>query len=507
MLFQHTTMDASSINTIVQQLQALLQEDAPESYFVGGCVRDLLLGRPLHDLDLVVAGDAVALARSVAHTFRSAFVLLDEDNGIARVVLRGPDSTGGKTVDFARMRGPCLAEDLGARDLTINAMAIGPAAFWQMVRGGPSTQPHLPPAGAPSGDWDADGAASESMIIDPHGGQADLAAGLLRAPSRQSFVDDPLRTMRAVRFAGELHFTIEPATSAWIHETAGLLPQVSGERIRDELIRLLLCPQAAPYLPLLPRLGLLPYILPELASCAAPWQAYAWEMVCCLEWLLARIAGETLPLWAGLYWQPAALATHPDLEFNLPHTDHLQRYLQERLADRPRSALLKLAVLLQAADGNTAVPLAPEVSRRLRLSTREGQVLHTLLGFRHWSQGAAAPARYVYRLYRDTGESAAGVLLLTLADDLARAGPALEQEAWARRVHFTGDILRLRYERSHEVIAPPRLLDGSELIQTLQLEPGPLIGDLLEGIREAQAAGEIVNREEALVWARRAIEN
>jgi hypothetical protein len=154
-----------------------------------------------------------------------------------------------------------------------------------------------------------------------------------------------------------------------------------------------------------------------------------------------------------------------------------------------------------------AVPLAQEVARRLRLSTREAQILHTLLGFRTWSQGMESSPRYVYRFYRDTGESAAGVLLLALADDLARAGPTLERDLWERHVQLTGQVLRLRYEHSSEVITPPRLLDGSELIRALELQPGPLVGDLLEGIREAQAAGEIVNREEALAWARRVVEN
>lgn len=473
------------MNMVVEQLESLLQQDAPESYYVGGCVRDLLLGRPLHDLDLVVAGDAIALARSVARAFHAAFVLLDEDNGIARVVLRGQEGGGGSTIDFARMRGACLAEDLRARDLTINAMAMTPADFWQRVSGGASTP----------------------TIIDPHCGREDLQAGCLRATARQSFVDDPLRTMRAVRFAGELDFEIEPTSRAWIRETAELLPQVSGERIRDELIRLLLCAQAAPYLPLLARLGLLPYVLPELAACAAPWQDHAWEMVCCLEWMIAQLEEKRLPSPEGLYWQPAALSAHPDLGLALPHTVQLRRHLEERLAERPRWALLKLAVLLQAADGDTTVPLAQEVGRRLRLSTREVQFLHVLLGFRKWTRGAEAAPRFVYRFYRDTGEGAAGVLLLALADDLARAGPALEGGQWGRRVCLVGEVLKLRYERTHEVISPPRLLDGSELIRALGLQPGPLIGDLLEGIREAQAAGEIVNREDALAWARREMEN
>jgi tRNA nucleotidyltransferase/poly(A) polymerase len=472
------------VRLIVEQLEQLLRP-VPESYFVGGCVRDLLLDRPLHDLDLVVAGDSIGLARVVARTFRAAFVLLDEQNGIARVVLRGQDGESGTTIDFARMRGTRLVEDLAARDLTINAMAMSPAAFSQFVRGKTTT----------------------AELIAPHGGQEDLAAGRLRAVSRQSFVDDPLRTMRVVRFAGELHFAIEPETTSWVRETAALVPQVSWERIRDELARLLDCPQAAPYLPLLESLGLLPYVLPELAGRPSPWQEQVWETVCCLEWIAALVESRPLLVGRGPYWRPAALAAHPTLDLDVPYTAHVRRYLEERLAERPRQVLLKLAAMLRDGETGGVANAAQKAGRRLRLSTREVLTLETLAAFHAWAGTLESSRRYVYCFHRDTGEGATGVLLLALAADLAQAGPDLQPAWWKERVGLVGEILRLRYEQPHEVITPPRLLDGSELIQILELQPGPLIGDLLEGIREAQAAGEIHSREEALAWARRAIEN
>jgi tRNA nucleotidyltransferase/poly(A) polymerase len=480
---------SSAIHLVVERLRELLHEAPGEAYFVGGCVRDLLLGRPLHDLDLVVAGDAIALARTVARAFRAAFVLLDEENGIARVVLRGEEDGGGSTIDFARMRGAHLVEDLAARDLTINAMAMFPAAFWQFVHGETATP----------------------ELIAPHGGQEDLAAGRLRAVSRQSFTDDPLRTMRVVRFAGELHFAVAPETAAWVRETAALLPQVSWERIRDELVRLLNCPQSAPYLPLLNSLGLLPHVLPELAVGPLERQDRAWETVCCLEWLAAAMEGGSLRTGEGSYWRPAVLTGYPTLDPGLLYTAHLRRYLDERLAERPRRVLLKLAVLLEpglleTGKSEAATRTAQEAARRLRLSTRESVTLGTLATFRTWAGTLEASRRCVYRFYRDTGEGAIGVLLLTLAADLAQAGPSLEPGWWDGRVDRVEAILRLRYEQTYEVIDPPRLLDGSDLIQTLGLVPGPLIGSLLEGIREAQTAGEIVSREDALAWARRALE-
>lgn len=471
------------VGLVIDQLQDLLQAGRAESYFVGGCVRDLLMSRPLHDLDLVVAGDAVAVARSIARAFHAAFVLLDEENNIARVVLRGPEGDAASTIDFARMRGPTLTEDLAARDLTINAMAMSPAAFRRFVRG----------------------EAGAAEVIDPHGGQADLAAGRLRAVSLRSFTDDPLRTMRVVRFAGELHFAIVPETAQWIRETAGLLPGAAWERIRDELVRLLSCPHAAPYLPLLASLGLLQHTLPEVAARTAAWQDEGWEMVAGLEWFATQLENRVPAQASGPLWRPAALATRPDLTLDLPQAAHLRRYLEEQLAERPRGALLKLAALLRSVGDTTSGPGALEAARRLRLSTREALSLDHLAHYTAWTSRAEATRRYVYRLHRDAGESAVGILLLGLAHELARAGPKLDLQHWQERVGLVRWILDLRYERPEEVIEPPRLLDGSELIQVLGLQPGPLIGDLLEGIREAQAAGEIHSREEALSWARRAL--
>lgn len=479
------------IRLIVDQLQELLA-NAPESFFVGGCVRDLLLGRPLHDLDLVVAGDAVALARAVARTFHAAFVLLDEQNGIARVVLRGPEETTGNTIDFARMRGPDLAADLAARDLTINAMAMAPAAFGRALRG--------------------EDAAPE--VIDPLGGRRDLRAGRLAAPSQQSFLDDPLRTMRAVRFAGELGFAIAPRTATWIRRAAGLLADVSWERIRDELARLLACPHAAPYLPLLADLELLPRVLPEAAERTAAQQSHRWETVCCLEWILACLNRSCSPGQAeaeappppaapAAYWRPAALQAHPDLPLDLPYSIQLRRHLDRRLAERPRRVLLKLAAMLHPDAPGPAAPVE-EAARRLRFSAREALALAQAAAFSAWAT-AEATRRYVYRLHRQAGDGAVDILLLSLADDLAQAGPRLDLSWWRRRVSRASWILTLRQEEP-QVLDPPRLIDGHELLHILGLQPGPLVGDLLEGIREAQAAGEIRSREEAVSWARAQLE-
>lgn len=474
------------IPRLLERLQALLEESGIEAYYVGGCVRDLLLGRPLHDLDLVVAGDALALARSAARALRGAFVLLDEENAIARVVLRGTEGTPGSTVDFARMRGE-LAEDLAQRDLTINAMAMAPEDFRRYVLR----------------------ETEDAVVIDPWGGRRDLENGLLRALSRQVLYDDPLRTMRVVRLAGELDFSIEPQTADWVREVAGRLPLVSWERIRDELFRLLACPHAAPYLPLLDSLSLLPQVLPEVAGRERPELAQTWERVCALEWLAATLEGRPLPEREGLFWKPRVLRSHPEISFATPYAAPLRRYLEGRLSgERSRLALLKLAALLYRGQSEEEGGKARRAGRRLRLSVRETLALEAAISLQDSPLLTAAgepPRREVYRFYRDGGDIATGALLLALARELA--APDFRPDCWEQVTRWVQDILALRFERASEVIEPPRLLDGDELMAALGLPPGPLVGTLLEEIREAQAAGEVHTREEALARAREVLQS
>lgn len=168
------------------------------AWLVGGCVRDELLGRPVLDLDLVLA-DPEPAARRYARLAGDAVFPLSERHGAWRVV-RGD----GVTVDFVRLRGT-LADDLAARDFTVNAIAVP-------VGGGER--------------------------VDPTGGLADLERRTLRAVSEGVFRDDPLRLLRAVRLAGELGLAIDAPTEALIRRDAPLVTRPAGERILAELERL-----------------------------------------------------------------------------------------------------------------------------------------------------------------------------------------------------------------------------------------------------------------------------
>ena len=111
--------------------------------------------------------------------------------------------------------------------------------------------------------------------------------------------------------------------------------------------------------------------------------------------------------------------------------------------------------------------------------------------------------RAVYRFFRDTGDAGVDTLLLCLADHLATSGPDLRMARWRRRVELVASMLADYYERHQKVISPPKLISGHDLMEEFDLEEGPRLGELLEAVREAQAAGEVGTKEEALALAER----
>jgi tRNA nucleotidyltransferase (CCA-adding enzyme) len=193
-------------------------EGLPPAFLVGGAVRDLLRGAPAVDLDIAVEGDARSVGRALAQRL-SGTVREHERFGTATVSAPGLDfdlaTTRRETYDrpgaLPAVEGVPLAEDLGRRDFTINAMAVGL-----------------------TGD-------DLGHLHDPHGGLEDLSAGVIRVLHERSFVDDPTRLLRAVRYEARLGFAMDADTERLARAAAGeaTLRTVSGPRVRDELLDLL----------------------------------------------------------------------------------------------------------------------------------------------------------------------------------------------------------------------------------------------------------------------------
>jgi poly(A) polymerase len=233
---------------LLRRVGAVADRTGTTVYVVGGYVRDLVLGTEVQDIDILVMGDGIAFANEVARDLGVGTVVAYERFGTAMLPIDGGklEFVGARKEKYSgESRKPdvvpaTLEEDLLRRDFTVNAMAA------------------------------ALNAATFGTLLDPLGGRADLDARLLRTPldPLQTFDDDPLRMMRAVRFAAQLDCEIEPGVLQAVTAMKDRIRIVSQERITDEFLKLLKAPRPSIGLHLMYQAGLLHLVFPEIAAMA-----------------------------------------------------------------------------------------------------------------------------------------------------------------------------------------------------------------------------------------------
>ncbi|MFH0768519.1 MAG: HD domain-containing protein [Chloroflexota bacterium] len=483
----------SEVSLLLNKVSNILAEQGVQSYIVGGIVRDVLLGRDTADIDIAVASDALEVAPRVAEALGGKYVLLDKENGVGRVVLLSegaPSAKGQWELDFSTFSGS-IEQDLARRDFTINAMAVD---LGHVAEG-----------------------FSVAQLIDPFGGWDDLHQGVIRAVAETVFESDTARLLRAVRLAAELGFSIDRETEALIKHYSYLVTSIAGERVREELLRLMAIPGAG-FLFYLDELGLLTAVFPELATAKGVeqpkehfWNVFEHSLntVTAVDFLLRRgtcdYAGEEVL--SSVPWSPA-LVQHFDQEVSSGSTRRLLLKLAAFLHDvaKPQTKAIdndgRIRFLGHATEGAT---IAVNIMEILRFSAREIKLVETII--RHhlrpgqMSQGGLPTQRAIYRYFRDTGEAGIDTLFLNLADHLATRGPRLDLPRWLEHVHVVEYVLSQRFEQEN-IARPPKLVDGHDIISIFGINPGPEVGEILEAVHEAQAIGEVITREQALAYIR-----
>lgn len=390
------------------QIMARLQEAGFQAYLVGGCLRDRLLGRPVRDYD--IATDA--LPEEVMRLFPSAVPTGLEHGTVTVIIEREPYevTTFRKEVGYRHHRWPVvvyvdqLHTDLSRRDFTINAMAL-----------------------SHQGDW-----------IDPFGGREDLENRLIRAvgePARR-FEEDALRMVRAIRFAAELGFQIEPLTWKAIRTKAHLLREISNERIQQELQRILQSPHPDNGLFMLQESGLKQHIPPlfQLGS----WTMDDLAPLCRLAPLASR--------WAYLF---LLHSQHPGVETGPELT--------------ARSSLREL---------RCSRKLIQEVQGAIRLvrALEEGESIHRLL------------------LYHEDQRVKEAIWLYGAVKGVPQKG--LKQEA--ANVDVAAAQLVIRDPRQMQI-------DGHDLRHVIKARPGPWIKKLLQRLYEEVALGQLPNEKQTIL--------
>jgi putative nucleotidyltransferase with HDIG domain len=494
-------MNTAEYNNLNPWTAQLLQKTAQyfsnqqhHAYLVGGAVRNLLFNQPCTDWDIVTEGDAPRLARQLANQLGGCYAHLH--NKASRVIVKHEGQE--TSIDISPLYGNTIEEDLHLRDFTINAIAIRLTNLANYLSNGEQLTP-----------------------IDPLLGATDLQARCLRAVSDTVFKHDPLRMLRAVRFMMRYHLTIEQHTECMLTRDSSLLPLAASARIHDELYTILKPEGATQRLRFLDNHGLLTALMPEFIPARGMPQPglHYWDV---LEHSLETVS--TLEQFATLLQQApeeiqrSPLNTHRNDLAMLPillHEAEQQGIFQfEHLIAPP----MKLAALLhdigkpptyRVDDGGkihfyhhpqAGIALAQQIMKRLSTSTQDRRLVQQIVAH-HMRPGQLSndivTERAIRRYFVDLGPAGIKVALLALADHLAMRGPQPLTEAWER--HLAAVCLLLtRYIREQKRIHPPRIIQADELMKRLHIEPGPIVGQLLEYIAEAQAEGRVRSKEDAL---------
>jgi poly(A) polymerase len=451
---------------VLDELGRLVGDDG--AYFVGGCVRDVRLGLPVTDVDVVVPGDPASVARRLARETGGSPFALSEAHGAWRVVLDG------RTLDITAQRGGDILADLGERDFTVNAMAIP-----------------------------VDG---EAGVVDPFGGLGDLAEGRLRLVSDRVFTDDPLRLLRLARIAHELGFEVDSDAERLARRDAHLADRPAGERIFAEVRRLMTPDHPDAAVRLLDGLGVLDVILPE----ATPMHGCEQSPFHHLD-----VFEHTLQVLDA----SADIAAHP--EHYLPrHAESLRAALDQTVGDEldARTAL-RLAVLFHdiekpstrtvSDDGRIGfmghdrkgAETAARILKRWRAATSTVRFC-TLLVAEHLRLGFMVHDRPIdrrdgYRYLKATAPHTHASVVVSLADRFATRGVRARQAYVRAHTETADELLQVVAELESEDREP--LLRGDE-ISEMTGATGPRIGQLVAALAEEQAAGAVTTRDEAVAF-------
>lgn len=458
-------------NQINSKLLSLCKEGV-ELYLVGGYIRDILLKKECFDLDYSVKGEsAITFARKAADAFEGYFVLLDKEHDIARVVM--PDK---KTVlDFAGCVGQDIITDLKNRDFTINAIAVSLSS-------------------------------PQQILIDPLNGMDDIEKKIICAISEENILDDPLRILRAYRFAAQLDFSVEEKTLELIKKHKALINNAAVERITQELIKLFEGEHAGKIFISMKESEILDEILPELT----PQRKIPPNLHHHL-WLLDHSIETVKQIETEIKKFPDWAKEHFDREFSY---------------GIKAVSLLKLAALLhdigkpstwQIDDEgrhrfikheDVGAEMVEDLLKRLKLSKAAIKYISMLIKYHMYpsqllNEGVEnLSEKAVMRMFRRIGEYMPEVIIISMADRLSAKGVEISDEAITKNIQGLYFILEKYKKSQEEVTKLPKLAAGNDVMELLNIPAGPMVGKVLKDLKEAQISGDVNTREEALDFIR-----
>ena len=441
---------------LLRRIGALADRTGRRVYVVGGYVRDSILGREDQDIDIVVMGDGIAFAREFAEEIGAPTVVPFERFGTAAVPLSGGkvEFVGARRERYtADSRNPdvtagTMDDDLRRRDFTVNAIAA-----------------------SINGD-------SYGTLLDPFGGRADIAARLLRTPldPEQTFEDDPLRILRAIRFAAQLGFTVSPETLAAVKKMRERLSVVSQERVTDEFLKILRSPLPSVGLRLLFDTGVLHIVFPEIAQMAGVDQRKdhhhkdVFLHTCVVVDNVASVSGNLWLRFAALVHdiaKPKTKAFKEGLGWTFHGHEDIGARMMKKIFQRMKLPLDHL----------------PYVEKLVRLHLRPMALVDTIVT-------DSAVRRLVFEAGVDTDD-----LMVLCRADITSKNPALIRRYLGNYDNVVQKIREVEERDRLRNWQPP--VKGEEIMAVCRIDPGRAVGTLKKAIEEAILDGKIPNEHDA----------
>jgi len=475
-----------------------------DAFYVGGCVRDGILKRPSADIDIALPGENIkAEALSLARKLDANVFEMDARFGVWRIITKKEKLQ----IDLTALQGKSLEEDLTRRDFTINSLAVPVTAKPKIKIKNTGGKNYFLLSAKPK------------EIIDLCGGLKDLRAKTVRSNGAKVFEDDALRALRALRTSAELNFKIDKKTLAQVKKYSGLITQSAPERIREELVRVFNCPNIKKNLEIMDAVGLLNALFPVLKDQKKCARVYYGK--------------------GGVFEH--TLMTAARMEYLLENLKTVYpSYYKKIIPYAKDAALYKMTALLHdIAKPITAkktggrlrfffheekgARMAEEILKNLRYSTFEIRLICAMI--RHHLRPSNLASndvitdRGLFKFFRDMGDAAVPLLLLCWADyasyvtdaQLKKIMPlsfkpvmTIDEAKAQSNVSKTLRHMQVlnfmfkKYFAASPKINPPKLINGSDVMATLQIPPGPRVGELLEKVTLAQVDGKIKTKEDAL---------
>ena len=459
-------------------------KDIHEGYLVGGYVRDHILGinTDIKDRDIAIKG-AEQFAKKLADAYDATFIVLDGENKIFRVVL--PDKEN--YLDISELRGDVIEDDLIQRDFTINAVAYDLA---------------------------------NDKFIDTTGGVEDIKNKKLRSVDENNFTDDPLRVLRAFRFMATLGFEPDEELTDILKKHLHLIKKPAAERIHDEIMKLFGGKYASKTLLKMYEIGLLELIFPCVMDIKKipPNSHHHLDLIHHVIETVRQIEiqyeGLELPL------TPNPSPTRGEGNFVREHLDSVD------FGGYPRVNHLKLAAFLHdigkpstwtieesgrhrfikhdLEGAKLVVPLLKD----LKFSNKQIDYISEMIRQHIYPSSVISSPNFdskvMMRFVRKMEDNVIDIIFLARADRLSAQGEAVTKEMTENNIKGLNKLLDFYLEVKPTLKPLPKLLDGNEIMKILNIKQSPVLGKIINELKEAQINGDVNTREEAVEFVKNA---